>query len=134
MAVFVLEDLQAACEVMVFPKTMDEHGHKLDDDAVVCVKARVDTREDAPSSSPWSRSASSPRPTGPDPLQITVPTRFDDDVVVDLRELLLPSTRGTEVCSWSGATRCVCPTTTGSTPPTGSGGRAARDARPRLPI
>ena len=48
MAVFTLEDLQATCEVMVFPKAMTEHGHKLDDDVVVCVKARVDKREEAP--------------------------------------------------------------------------------------
>ena len=48
MAVFTLEDLQPTCEVMVFPKTMTEHGHKLADDVVVCVKARVDKREEAP--------------------------------------------------------------------------------------
>jgi DNA polymerase-3 subunit alpha len=33
---------------MVFPKSMTEHGHKLADDIVVCVKARVDKREEAP--------------------------------------------------------------------------------------
>ena len=33
---------------MVFPKTMPELGHKLADDAVVCVKGRVDKREDQP--------------------------------------------------------------------------------------
>ena len=48
MAVFVLEDLQTSVEVMVFPKTMTEHGHKLADDAVVIVQARVDKREDQP--------------------------------------------------------------------------------------
>ena len=48
MAVFALEDLQTAVEVMVFPKTMTDHGHKLADDAVVVVRARVDTREDQP--------------------------------------------------------------------------------------
>ena len=48
MAVFALEDLQTAVEVMVFPKTMTDHGHKLADDAVVIVRARVDTREDQP--------------------------------------------------------------------------------------
>ena len=46
MAVFTLEDLQAAIEVMVFPKTMHEHGPQLADDAVVCVKGRVDNREE----------------------------------------------------------------------------------------
>ncbi|MBW8827678.1 MAG: DNA polymerase III subunit alpha, partial [Acidobacteria bacterium] len=48
MAVFVLEDLEAAIEVMVFPKTMAEHGFKLADDRVICVKGRLDTREDVP--------------------------------------------------------------------------------------
>jgi DNA polymerase III subunit alpha len=48
MAVFQLEDLQTAVEVMVFPKTMAEHGHKLADDQVVVVKARVDGRDDQP--------------------------------------------------------------------------------------
>jgi DNA polymerase-3 subunit alpha len=48
MAVFLLEDLKSAIEVMVFPKTMTDHGHKLADDAVVRVKGRVDKREDQP--------------------------------------------------------------------------------------
>jgi DNA polymerase III subunit alpha len=48
MAVFTLEDLRTAVEVMVFPRTMTEHGHKLADDAVVVVKARVDKRDDTP--------------------------------------------------------------------------------------
>jgi DNA polymerase-3 subunit alpha len=48
MAVFVLEDLETSMEVMVFPKTMAEHGHKLVDDAVICIRARVDGRDDLP--------------------------------------------------------------------------------------
>jgi DNA polymerase-3 subunit alpha len=48
MAVFVLEDLAQAVEVMVFPKTMSEHGHKLEDDRVVVVRGRVDKRDDTP--------------------------------------------------------------------------------------
>ena len=48
MAVFTLEDLRSAVEVMVFPRTMTDHGHKLADDAVVVVRGRVDKREDAP--------------------------------------------------------------------------------------
>ena len=43
MATFVLEDLDGAMEVMVFPKTMQEWGSLLADDAIVCVKARVST-------------------------------------------------------------------------------------------
>jgi DNA polymerase-3 subunit alpha len=48
MAVFTLEDLRSSIEVMVFPRTMTEHGHKLVDDAVVVVRGRVDKRDDAP--------------------------------------------------------------------------------------
>ena len=48
MAVFTLEDLRSSAEVMVFPKSMQEHGHKLADDVVVCVRGRVDKRDDAP--------------------------------------------------------------------------------------
>jgi DNA polymerase-3 subunit alpha len=46
MAVFQLEDLRGAIEVMVFPKTMTEHGHKLEDDAIVVVRGRVDRKEE----------------------------------------------------------------------------------------
>jgi len=45
MASFVLEDLGAALDVMVFPKTMADHGHLLEDDAIVCVKGRLDRRD-----------------------------------------------------------------------------------------
>ena len=48
MAVFTLEDLDASIEVTVFPKSMLEHGHKLSDDTVVLVKARVDNRDETP--------------------------------------------------------------------------------------
>ena len=46
MAVFTLEDLAAAVEVMVFPRTMLEFGALLADDAIVCVKGRLDLREE----------------------------------------------------------------------------------------
>ncbi len=47
MAVFTLEDLQATVEVMVFPRAMIDHGHKLADDTVVVLRGRLDQREDA---------------------------------------------------------------------------------------
>ena len=46
MATFVLEDLQSAIEVFVFPRTMADFGVLLSDDAVVCVKGRIDLREE----------------------------------------------------------------------------------------
>ncbi len=48
MAVFVLEDLQSSIEVMVFPRTMRDVGHLLDEDSVVVLKGRVDGRDDQP--------------------------------------------------------------------------------------
>src|SRR5438477_5896155 len=48
MATFVLEDLAAAVEVMVFPKTMAQYGELLGEDAILCVRGRLDTRDDAP--------------------------------------------------------------------------------------
>ena len=46
MATFVLEDLQSAIEVFVFPRTMLDYGALLSDDAVVCVKGRIDMRDE----------------------------------------------------------------------------------------
>jgi DNA polymerase III subunit alpha len=48
MATFTLEDLQSAIEVFVFPKTMQEWGSLLADDAIVCIKGRLDNRDDEP--------------------------------------------------------------------------------------
>ena len=47
MAVFDLEDLGGSVEVTVFPKTMAEHGHKLEEDAIVLVRGRLDDRRGA---------------------------------------------------------------------------------------
>lgn len=46
MATFVLEDLQMNIECWVFPRVMTEWGSLLADDAVVCVKGRLDNRDD----------------------------------------------------------------------------------------
>jgi DNA polymerase-3 subunit alpha len=46
MATFILEDLQSSIETWVFPRTMSEVGYLLADDAVICVKGRLDTKED----------------------------------------------------------------------------------------
>ncbi len=47
MAVFVLEDLESSIEVTLFPRTLQEHGHKLVDDLVVAVRGRLDRRDEA---------------------------------------------------------------------------------------
>src|SRR5262245_8313706 len=48
MAQFILEDLAASIEVMVFPKTMLQYGELLASDAIVAIKGRLDRRDDAP--------------------------------------------------------------------------------------
>jgi DNA polymerase-3 subunit alpha len=48
MGSFVLEDLTGVLEVMVFPRTMTEYGHVLENDAIVVVKGRLDLRDDSP--------------------------------------------------------------------------------------
>jgi DNA polymerase-3 subunit alpha len=48
MGTFVLEDLGGVLEVMVFPRTMADFGHVLEDDAIVVVKGRLDLRDDSP--------------------------------------------------------------------------------------
>ena len=46
MATFVLEDLEAAIEVFVFPKVMLEYGARLEEDAIVLLRGRLDQRDD----------------------------------------------------------------------------------------
>ena len=89
MAVFTLEDLQSAVEVMVFPKTMTDHGHKLADDAVVILKARVDGREDQPKL--VAMEVEPFEPTGGEayPLRVKVASSaLSEQVIADLKRLL----------------------------------------------
>jgi DNA polymerase-3 subunit alpha len=48
MAVFELEDLEGSVEIMVFPRTMQEHGPKLEDDKIVLVRGRLENDGDLP--------------------------------------------------------------------------------------
>src|SRR5271154_6675549 len=48
MARFALEDLQASMEVFVFPRVMADYGTMLENDALVLIRGRLDTREDQP--------------------------------------------------------------------------------------
>ena len=43
-----LEDLYGNLEVTLFPRAMEEHGHKLEDDLVVVLEGRLDRRDDEP--------------------------------------------------------------------------------------
>ncbi len=48
MGIFVLEDLVAGAEVMVFPRTFTDYGHLLADDKVIVLRARIQKRDDEP--------------------------------------------------------------------------------------
>ena len=89
MAVFTLEDLRATAEVMVFPRTMTEHGHKLADDAVVIVRGRVDTRDDAPKLIAQSIDLVEVAASQVEPLRLRVPPQLLSDAkVAHLKRLL----------------------------------------------
>ena len=89
MATFVLEDLAAAIEVMVFPKTMLQYGELLDADAIVVVKARVDGREDTTKLMAMEITRPELHLDGSPPLTLRVKAGvLDDDRVARLRELL----------------------------------------------
>jgi len=89
MAVFTLEDLQTAVEVMVFPRSMTDHGHKLADDAVVIVKARVDARDDQPKLIAMEVEPFEPMSGEAFPLRLKVaPSSLSDQLVDELKTLL----------------------------------------------
>lgn len=89
MAVFTLEDLQGSIEAMVFPKTMADIGHLLDDDVVVLVEARIDKREDSPKLIVRNVERFEPMADVSPPLRIQMhPNALSDDVVDRLKGLL----------------------------------------------
>ncbi|MGH9139202.1 MAG: DNA polymerase III subunit alpha [Acidimicrobiales bacterium] len=89
MAVFTLEDLHASMEVMVFPKTMAVVGHKLEDDTVVVVKGRVDTRDDQPKLIAMDVEVFDGIVDGAPPVRIQVPThQLSDRLIGRLKALL----------------------------------------------
>jgi DNA polymerase III subunit alpha len=89
MATFVLEDLQSSIEVFVFPRTMTEVGHLLADDAIVCVKGRLDLRDEVPKLVCSELKRPQLTPDGSEPLQVVLPVNaLDDRRVERLRELL----------------------------------------------
>jgi DNA polymerase-3 subunit alpha len=89
MAVFTLEDLQSAVEVMVFPKTMIDHGHKLVDDGIVTVRARVDGREDQPKLIAMEIEPFEPMSGEAFPLRVKVSAAALSEMLIDdLKQLL----------------------------------------------
>jgi DNA polymerase III subunit alpha len=89
MAVFQLEDLQTSIECMVFPRTMQQHGHLLEDDAVVIVKGRVDTRDDQPKLMATELQRFEPLSDTAPPVRITLsPNAMSEHQLEGLKALL----------------------------------------------
>jgi DNA polymerase-3 subunit alpha len=89
MAVFTLEDLRTAVEVMVFPRTMTEHGHKLADDSVVVLKARLDRRDETPKLMAQSVEVVEVGEGDAEPLRVRVPPQLlSEKTVADLKQVL----------------------------------------------
>ncbi|HEX5095094.1 MAG TPA: DNA polymerase III subunit alpha, partial [Acidimicrobiia bacterium] len=89
MATFVLEDLAAAIEVMVFPKTMLTYGELLTSDAIVTVKGRVDNREDTPKLMAMEITRPEIHIENGRPVRLRVKTSaMTDEKVVRLKEVL----------------------------------------------
>ena len=74
---------------MVFPKSMTDHGHKLADDAVVTVRARVDGREDQPKLIAMEIEPFEPMSGEAFPLRVKVAAAALSEVLIDdLKRLL----------------------------------------------
>ncbi|HET6965347.1 MAG TPA: DNA polymerase III subunit alpha [Acidimicrobiales bacterium] len=89
MATFVLEDLDSSIEVWVFPRTMAEVGYLLADDAVVCVKGRLDLRDESPKFICMEIKKPELTVGGSEPLHLNLPIHaLSDDRVDRLKKLL----------------------------------------------
>jgi DNA polymerase-3 subunit alpha len=105
MARFVLEDLQSAMEVFVFPRTMAEHGQLLENDAIVVVRGRLDQRDDEPKI--VAMEIRRPVLEGVDtlPVRVSLPLdKMSDDIVGRLKEILLDHPGGAPVLLQVGET------------------------------
>jgi DNA polymerase-3 subunit alpha len=90
MATFVLEDLDSSIEVWVFPRTMQEVGYLLTDDAVVCVKGRLDLRDEQPKFICMEIRKPELSAGGTEPLHVYLPLHaLSDDRVDRLKKLLV---------------------------------------------
>jgi DNA polymerase-3 subunit alpha len=90
MATFTLEDLESAVDVWVFPRTMTEVGYLLADDAVVCVRGRLDLREDEPKLICMDLKRPELVVDESEPLHLVLPLHaLSDERVLRLKQLLV---------------------------------------------
>jgi DNA polymerase-3 subunit alpha len=90
MATFVLEDLEAAIDVWLFPRTMQQYGHLLADDAIACVKGRIDLRDDTPKLVCMELKRPELAVGGAEPLHVLLPlTALAEGTIDRLKRLLV---------------------------------------------
>lgn len=95
MAIFELEDLEGSIEVMVFPRTMTEHGHKLIDDSIVVVRGRLDGKDDIPKFIAQDFEIfDSSSMSAQQPLRLRLPTHAQDPGTLDSLKGLLQEHSG----------------------------------------
>ena len=134
MAVFTLEDLSGSAEVMVFPRTMADYGHMVNDDAIALVKARVDRRDDQPKLIALDISIIDLPAGAHEPLRLELPIhRMSESFVDSLRETLVEHPGAPRSgCSTSVRTRCSgCRRRSTSTSPGASSASCGRSSGPR---
>ena len=95
MATFFLEDLESAIECWVFPRTMGEFAHLLEDDAIVCVKGRLDTRDDVAKLTVLDLARPELSATGATEVRIRLPIHSLTETRVDQLKRLLVEHPGT---------------------------------------
>ncbi len=90
MGIFVLEDLTASAETMVFPRTFTDYGHLLEDDRIVIVRGRVDKRDDQPKLMAQSIEVFEPDVLGGSPpLRLEIrPNQLSDELIRELKVVL----------------------------------------------
>ncbi|MBM3694936.1 MAG: DNA polymerase III subunit alpha [Actinobacteria bacterium] len=87
MLYFQLEDLEGSVEVVCFPRTTGEHGHKVRPDAILVVNGRVDQRGDAVKL--VALSLAEPNLSGGPTVRLQVPAaRMSRELADRLREVL----------------------------------------------
>jgi DNA polymerase-3 subunit alpha len=90
MATFVLEDLEASIETFVFPSAMRQFGVLLEEDVAVCVRGRIDTRDDQPKLVCMSLTRPQLVVDDAPPLRISLPlTSLTDSLLEGLKQLLV---------------------------------------------
>ncbi len=88
MLFFQLEDLESSVEVVGFPRTVEEHGGLIREDAIVLVTGRVDQRGDETKF--IARSLSEPRLSADSEVRVEVPAQvLSPDMVKRLKTVLV---------------------------------------------